>query len=32
MVIINQAIAIKDMDIWGDQVFNESAWAGPSRK
>ena len=32
MVIINQAIANKDMDIWGDQAFNESAWAGPSRK
>jgi len=32
MVIINQAIANKDMDIWGDQVFNELAWAGPSRK
>ena len=28
MVIINQAIANKDMDIWGDQAFNESAWAG----
>ena len=32
MVIIKQAIANKDMDIWGDQVFNESAWAGLSRK
>jgi len=30
--LINQAIANKDMDIWGDQAFNESAWAGPSRK
>ena len=32
MVIIKQAIANKNMDIWGDQAFNESAWAGQSRK
>ena len=32
MVIINQAIANKNMDLWGDQAFNKSAWAGLSRK
>ena len=32
MVTINQAISNSNLDEWGDKAFNESAWAGPSRK
>ena len=32
MVILNKAVSNSGLDEWGDKAWNNSAWAGPSRK